>query len=117
MVGIDIVEIARIAVAVEKFGDRFLKRVFADAELSYAMQKKKKVYESLAGRFAAKEAFMKAMGRRLPWREIEVRVGPKGRPYIVFREQRYDGLSISHERAYAVSAFVCGERTTTGESI
>ena len=46
---------------------------------------------------------MKAWGRRLPWREIEVRTREGGSPYVVFRGVRYDEVSISHERTYAVA--------------
>lgn len=109
MVGIDIVDVSRIAEAARKHGDRFLRRVFTDGELAHVDGMKRK-YESLAGRFAAKEAFMKAMGRRLSFRDIEVRSRDSGKPFIVFDGKRYDCLSISHERAYAVSVVVL-ERT------
>lgn len=105
MVGIDIVDVSRIASAAKRHGDRFLKRVFTDGELEHVDGMKRK-YESLAGRFAAKEAFMKAMGRRLSFRDIEVRSRDSGKPFIVFAGKRYDGLSISHERTYAVSVVV-----------
>ena len=46
---------------------------------------------------------MKAWGRRLPWKGIEVLSGSGGRPFIVFEDREYDGVSISHERQFAVS--------------
>jgi holo-[acyl-carrier protein] synthase len=101
MIGIDIVEVSRIEGAVDRFGDRFLNRVFTEDELGY-VKGKKNMYQSLAGRFAAKEAFMKALGRGLPWREIGVSE-TGGRPFIIYRGERYEGISISHEKAYAVS--------------
>ncbi|MBA4417945.1 MAG: holo-[acyl-carrier-protein] synthase [Syntrophus sp. (in: bacteria)] len=101
MIGIDIVDVSRIARAVETYGERFLTKVFTDEEIRY-VEGKKGAYQSLAGRFAAKEAFMKALGRPLSWREIEVSE-IKGRPFILFHGQRYEGVSISHEKAYAVS--------------
>jgi holo-[acyl-carrier protein] synthase len=104
MVGIDIVDIARIAGVVERYGDRFLNKVFDPEEIEYA-KGMKRGHESLAGRFAAKEAFMKAFGRRLAWRDIKV-LQVKGRPFIRFRGKRYSGVSISHERSYAVSIVV-----------
>lgn len=108
MVGIDIVDIARIGNMLERYGERFLNKVFTDEEIRYA-QGKRRVRESLAGRFAAKEAFMKAMGRRLSWKEIEISQ-VDGRPHICYKETLYKGVSISHERAYAVSMVVIDER-------
>jgi holo-[acyl-carrier-protein] synthase len=107
MVGIDIVDIARIGGVLERHGERFLEKVFAPSEIARAREKRQP-QEYLAGRFAAKEAFMKARGGRLPWRAIEV-MSEKGRPFIVFRGKRYDGVSISHERSYAVSVVICGD--------
>jgi phosphopantetheine--protein transferase-like protein len=104
VVGIDIVDIARIADMMERYGGRFLNKVFTDEEIRYA-QGKKRIQESLAGRFAAKEAFMKAMGKRLSWKEIEVSQ-IDARPYICYKNDLYHGVSISHERAYAVSVVV-----------
>ena len=60
----------------------------------------------MAGRFAAKEAFMKAKGRRLPWKSIEIVSGHRGRPFILFEGAKFDGVSISHERSFAVSVVV-----------
>ncbi len=104
MIGIDIVDVSRIARAVERFGDRFLTRVFTDEELRYA-QSRKNMYQTLAGRFAAKEAFIKALGKGLPWKEIMVS-GAGGKPFVTCRGIRYDGVSISHEKAYAVSVVI-----------
>ncbi len=105
MVGIDIVEVARIERLKTLYGDAFLKKVFTDGEAAYAARKKRWA-ESLAGRFAVKEAFMKAWGRRLPWKEIEVCPGIRGNPFVLFRGTRYDEVSISHERAFAVAVVV-----------
>ena len=103
-VGVDIVEVARIDAAVGRFGERFLTRVFTDEEIRYA-KGKKNMYQTLAGRFAAKEAFMKASGQGFLWKEIGIRE-EKGKPFILFRGVRYDGISISHEKAYAVSVVI-----------
>jgi len=103
VIGIDIVDVSRIEALKVRHGDHFLKRIFTDLEITYA-QRKKRWAETLAGRFAAKEAFMKAFGRRLPWREIEVLAGDSGQPFISFRGSRYEGVTISHEKAYAVAA-------------
>jgi holo-[acyl-carrier protein] synthase len=100
-VGVDIVEVSRIAAAVERHGERFLRRVFTEEEIAYA-KGKKNMYQSLAGRFAAKEAFMKALGKGLTWTDIGVRE-TGGKPFIVYQGERYEGISISHEKSYAVS--------------
>jgi len=101
MIGIDIVDISRIKANIDKHGVRFLEKVFTESEIAYA-RGKRKMEETLAGRFAAKEAFMKASGMWLPWKDIEVqREGD--RPFISFRGKRYNGVSISHERAYAMA--------------
>ena len=100
-VGIDIVEVGRIGSMLERHGDRFLKKVFTDTEIAYVTGRRRAV-ESLAGRFAAKEAFMKAVGRRLPWRDIEVAMRGSA-PSIRFGGKTYAGVSLSHERAYAVA--------------
>ncbi len=97
MVGIDIVEVARIAKAVERHGDRFLNKVFTEEEIEY-VEGKKGAHQSLAGRFAAKEAFIKALGVKPDWKEIQVSE-VKGKPFILYRGERYGGVSISHEKA------------------
>ena len=111
MVGIDIIEVSRIGRLKGLYRDRFLEKVFTEGEIRYAGAKKR-ADETFAGRFAAKEAFMKAWGQRLPWRQIEICSGKESKPFILFRGTRYDGISISHERAFAVCV-VCindGER-------
>jgi holo-[acyl-carrier protein] synthase len=85
--GVDIAEVPRIRESIERFGDRFLRRIFTDGEIRYCEQKATR-FESYAARFAAKEAGMKALGtgwsRGVRWRDIEV-VRPKGqRPTIQF---------------------------------
>lgn len=94
---------------VERYGGKFLEKVFTPAEVGYAGKKKRKE-EFLAGRFAAKEAFMKASGRRLTFTDIEV-LSDSGRPFIMYRGVRYDNVSISHERSYAVSVVILKEKT------
>jgi holo-[acyl-carrier protein] synthase len=83
--GIDMVEIARIQQSVERFGQRFLDRVYTAAEQAYCLRKRKSA-ESLAARFAAKEAGAKALGtgisRGVNWLEIEVVREPGGRPAL-----------------------------------
>lgn len=101
MIGIDIVQVSRIRKAVDQYGDRFLDKVFTAEELLYAKQKRR-VEETLAGRFAAKEAFIKAIGKGIPWREIHIGQ-EESNPYILFNGERFDNVSIAHEREYAVA--------------
>ena len=85
--GIDIAEVPRVAEAIERFGQRFIKRVFTDDEIHYCESKANRV-ERYAARFAAKEAGMKALGtgwnHGVRWRDVEVRRQPGGRPTLVF---------------------------------
>ena len=84
-VGTDVIEIARIAQSIDRFGDRFLARVFTPREIAYC-QRKKNAAESFAARFAAKEAGAKALGtgisRGVSWLELEVARQPGGRPTL-----------------------------------
>jgi len=85
--GVDIAEVGRIRQSVERFGDRFLHRVFTEGEIRYCEGKANR-FESYAARFAAKEAAMKALGtgwnHGIRWRDVEV-VRPKGqRPTLQF---------------------------------
>ena len=88
--GIDVVETARIRSSIEKFGDRFLNRVFGKGELAYAMAMPKPELH-LAARFAAKEAISKAfgtgIGEQLGWRDIQVGRAAGGQPYVVLSEK------------------------------
>ncbi len=85
--GIDMVEIERIQQSVHRFGERFLNRVYTPAEQAYCLRRRKAA-ESLAARFAAKEAGAKALGtgisRGVYWHEIEVVREPGGRPSLCF---------------------------------
>lgn len=101
MIGIDIVQVSRITKAVDQYGDRFIEKVFTPEEVLYAKQKRR-MGETLAGRFAAKEAFIKAVGKGISWKNIEVHQ-QEGNPYIIFKGERFDNVSISHEKEYAVA--------------
>ena len=82
--GIDIVEVDRIRRAVARWGEAFLCRIFTPAELARGGASPA-APERLAGRFAAKEAVMKALGigrRGIGWREIEITVDPMGKPGV-----------------------------------
>jgi holo-[acyl-carrier protein] synthase len=108
-IGIDLVDVARMERAVDRWGARFLRRVFTDAEISYCFTKARPAL-SLAARFAAKEALAKTLrGPVAPrWRDVEVVTDGRGRP-----EYRLSGtargavarvsLSHTHEHAIAVA--------------
>jgi holo-[acyl-carrier protein] synthase len=115
--GVDIIEIERIEKTMQRFGKRFLNRVYTESELRVC----RNLPHRLASRFAAKEAVMKSLGtgtKGVGWREIEIRHDPKGKPlvYLTGRaKNRADALglgelaiSLSDSREYAV-AFVVGE--------
>ena len=85
--GIDLVEIGRIQQSVDRYGSRFLDRVYTRAEQAYCSRKRNSA-ESFAARFAAKEAGAKALGTGISygvsWLEIEVVREPSGRPNLQF---------------------------------
>ncbi|HEX6802797.1 MAG TPA: holo-[acyl-carrier-protein] synthase [Terriglobales bacterium] len=117
--GIDIAEVPRIAESIERFGDRFLRRVFTEGEVRYCDSKANRV-ERYAARFAAKEAAMKALGtgwnHGVRWRDIEVVRRPGGRPSIQFHGKaaefashlgaRNVALSLSHTPVHAIASVI-----------
>ena len=92
-VGVDMVEVERIQKALEdsRIGKRFRDRVFTAKEIQYCESKRRGRYESYAGRFAAKEAVMKALGRgwgaKVGWLDIEVARARSGKPEIVLHDK------------------------------
>jgi phosphopantetheine--protein transferase-like protein len=123
--GIDIIKVERIRASLERFGDRFTNRVLTPAEQRYVRGRP----ETMAGRWAAKEAVSKVLGlgvRGIGWREIEVERLPTGQPAVRLHgraasraEQLGMGriaLSITHESDYAV-AIAFGIRTTGGRYV
>jgi holo-[acyl-carrier protein] synthase len=102
-IGIDLVSIVRIERAVERWGQRFLGRVFTEGEIDYC-EMKHRPGRSLAARFAAKEAFIKAVsggrGRGIRYRDIEVVVDSDGVPRI---ETRGTALAAAGHRGVSVS--------------
>ena len=83
--GVDLAEVARIRASIERFGARFIDRIYTGAEIAYVARKANK-YERYAARFAAKEAGMKAIGtgwrHGVAWRDFEVVNLPSGRPTL-----------------------------------
>jgi holo-[acyl-carrier protein] synthase len=117
--GIDLVEIERIQNSVDRFGERFLDRIFTKAEQAYCLRKKNAA-ESLAARFAAKEAGAKALGTGISqgvgWLEIEVTREPGSRPTLSFHRRaaeraahigvRNIALSLTHSNSTAMASVV-----------
>jgi holo-[acyl-carrier protein] synthase len=85
--GVDLVECARIQRSIDRFGDRFLYRVFTEGEIEYSMSMKFPA-RHLAARFAAKEAVSKAfgtgIGKAMGWRNIDIRKKESGEPFLIF---------------------------------
>jgi holo-[acyl-carrier protein] synthase len=117
--GIDIAEVPRIRQAIERFGARFLGRIFTASEMRYCDAKANRV-ERYAARFAAKEAAMKALGtgwnHGVRWRDCEVVRMPGGRPTIAFHGRAGEfaaklgvknaALSISHTEDQAIAQVI-----------
>ena len=111
-IGIDIVHIPKLKKAVERWGDRFKNRIFTQNELLYC-EKRRFSEQHLAARFAAKEAFLKAMGCVIKFTDIEVLNNKDGGPYIVFSknpELKIQNLkihlTISHDGDYCLAQVV-----------
>jgi len=117
--GIDLVECARIAHSLEKYGDRFLNRIFLPSEVAYA-RSQKFPDRHLAARFAAKEAASKAfgtgIGAELGWKDMEVCRREGGAPFMVLHGGGLDLLrsrggrevliSLTHTDHYAAASAV-----------
>jgi len=123
--GIDIIKVDRIRASIERFGERFSKRVLTTSEQRYVRMRP----ETFAGRWAAKEAVSKVLGlgvRGIGWRDIEVERLPTGQPSVrlhgraAARAEQLGmeriALSISHESDYAV-AIAFGVRTAGGRYV
>lgn len=86
-IGVDLVDCARIERSLDRFGEKFLRRVFTEGEIEYSMSMKFPA-RHLAARFAAKEAVSKAfgtgIGKAMGWRNIDVRKKKSGEPFLVF---------------------------------
>ncbi len=111
--GNDIVEIKRIASAIERFGDRFLHKLFTEKEQEYC-KRHEKSERNFAGRFAAKEAIAKAFGtgfgEKLNWLDIEILNEPSGKPVVhlssALKKELGSSkihLSISHSKEHAMA--------------
>ncbi|MCG6552428.1 MAG: holo-ACP synthase [Candidatus Magnetominusculus sp. LBB02] len=115
-IGVDIVENDRIKAAHRRWGQSFLGRVYTEGELEYCLKKSDPV-DSLSGRFAAKEAFIKAAGvSKAALKDIEVVLDAAGKPSLVLHNSAREftsnnaingsHLSISHQKQYSVAVVV-----------
>jgi len=117
--GIDLAEPTRVRAAAERYGRRFLERVFTPKEIAYCERKRNK-WERYAARFAAKEAAMKALGtgwrRGVRWRDFEVTNLPSGRPTLTLAGQarkfarrqgvRHVALSLTHAEQFVLAQVI-----------
>jgi len=117
--GIDIIEVARIGEAIERFGPRFLERIYTSVEIRYC-QSKHNATERFAARFAAKEAALKALGTGwrlgVQWKDVEIRREADGRPTVDFSGKaaevaarlgaRRASLSLSHTAEQAIAQVI-----------
>jgi holo-[acyl-carrier protein] synthase len=117
--GTDLIETRRVQESIDRFGERFLERIFTAEEIAYC-QRKKNAAESFAARFAAKEAGAKALGtgisRGVSWKEFEVRRERSGRPTLHLTGRasewakemgvRRVQLSLTHSREIAMAVVV-----------
>ena len=123
--GVDFIEIERVAGVLDRYGDRFLKRVFTPGEIAYCRGRA----PNLAARFAAKEAVMKSLGtgfRGVGWRDVEVIRAPSGAPSprlhgrALRRAERLGvteiAISLTHSRGFAMVVAIAS-RPDTPESL
>jgi holo-[acyl-carrier protein] synthase len=124
-IGVDLVDCVRIQRSIDRFGDRFLHRVFTDGEIEYSMSMKFPA-RHLAARFAAKEAVSKAfgtgIGKAMGWRDIDIRKKPSGEPFLILgggaeklaRDRGVTNalITLSHSEQHAVATIVL-EGTTS----
>ena len=117
-IGIDIVKIERIKRLIDLYSDKFIHRILSDGEIALLPEANRQIF--IAGRFAAKEAIIKAMGKRhnIRYREIEILKDDNGKPYIknlneikeridTFKDTNLSiHVSITHESDYAVALSV-----------
>jgi holo-[acyl-carrier protein] synthase len=117
--GTDIVEIVRIGEMIDRHGEAFLNRIYTQEEIRYC-QKRKHCNEAFAGRWAAKEAVMKALGtgfiRGIGWQDIEILAEKSGKPFVNIQGGAGEHakkigverilITISHCRAYATATAI-----------
>jgi len=117
--GVDLAEVPRIRASIERFGSKFIQRIYTPSEIAY-VERKANRYERYAARFAAKEAGMKALGTGwtggVSWRDFEVVNLPSGRPTLELNGRaaeiaatlgvRHVALSLTHTKEQALAMVV-----------
>lgn len=122
-VGVDVIEIERVRRVLDRYGERFLRRIFTEREIERYGRRP----AELAARFAAKEATMKALGtgiRGVRWRDIETLSNRRGKPILVLHgtaAQRAQllglvhwSISLTHSRTDATAVVIAGKARSTG---
>ena len=117
--GIDLVKIERIEKIIKRWGDNFIFRIFTPLEIEYCEKKKGNKFQSYAGKFAAKEALLKALGlglREANWKEIEIKNDELGQPIVdtsgklrniaLAKGVSKYFISISHTKEYAAAQVI-----------
>ncbi len=118
-IGMDLVKVGRIEKALKRWGERFQEKVFTPGEVRYCLAKKSPG-ANFAARFAAKEAFVKALGigirRGVHWKDVEVQRGPLGKPVLklygraveICRKEGVEGLflTLTHDGDYSGAVVV-----------
>lgn len=117
--GIDLVKIERIEKIIKRWGNNFNSRIFTPLERDYCEKKKDNKFQSYAGKFAAKEALLKALGLGLRggnWKEIEIRNNELGQPIIdtsgklkniaLAKGVKKYFITISHTKEYAIAQVI-----------
>jgi len=118
-VGVDLIEIERVDQLLEKYGEKFLKRIYTGVEIEYCSKKKNK--GSFAARFAAKEAVFKAtglgLGKSMTWKDVEVVNDERGKPEVRLYGKTAEiladkmiQLSLSHSKDAAIAMVVVHDR-------
>jgi len=122
--GIDIIEIDRVKKSIEKYGDKFLDKVFTEGEINYCNKKFNK-YQHYAARFAAKEAVYKALSsgwkEGLRWKDIEIQNDPSGMPSVntqgkldyFLANNTQLRVSISHSENYVTAVAIIFKNSTS----
>ena len=127
--GVDMAEVSRVRAAIERFGERFLRRVFTPVEIAYC-RRHKDCYDRFAARFAAKEAGMKALWtgwrRGVRWRDIEVSNHPSGKPCLQLSGKALEIcrtlggsrilVSLTHTGPYALAQVIIESGSAEGDS-
>jgi len=117
--GIDLVKIERIEKIIKRWGNNFNSRIFTPLERDYCEKKKDNKFQSYAGKFAAKEALLKALGLGLRggnWKEIEIRNNELGQPIIdtsgklkniaLAKGVKKYFITVSHTKEYAIAQVI-----------